>query len=77
MRAYERLVRPGHVVLDVGANMGAPALPLARLVGPTGRVICFEPTDFAFQKLVTNARSTPDLIARMTLKALPRTLADR
>ncbi len=43
------------------------ALPLARLVGPTGRVICFEPTDFAFQKLVANARSNPDLVARMTL----------
>jgi FkbM family methyltransferase len=67
VRAYEKVVRPGHVVLDVGANVGAHALPLARLVGPGGRVVCFEPTDFAFRKLVANARSNPDLAGRMTL----------
>ena len=67
MRAYEKIVRPGHVVLDIGANVGAHALPLARLVGPEGRVICFEPTEFAFRKLVANAELNPDLAARMTL----------
>lgn len=67
-RAYGKLVRPGHVVLDVGANVGAHALPLARLVGPGGRVVCFEPTDFAFRKLVANAEANPDLAARMTLR---------
>lgn len=66
-RAYEKLVQPGHSVVDIGANMGAHALPLARLVGPNGRVICFEPTDFAFRKLAANVRLNPDLAARMTL----------
>lgn len=34
---------PGAVVLDLGANLGCFALPVARRVGPTGRVICVEP----------------------------------
>ncbi|TCO42737.1 FkbM family methyltransferase [Dokdonella fugitiva] len=38
----ERL-REGDVMLDVGANIGAIALPAASLVGPRGRVIAVEP----------------------------------
>jgi len=34
---------PGAVVLDVGANIGAVACWLARRVGPTGRIVVFEP----------------------------------
>jgi FkbM family methyltransferase len=66
-RAYERLVQPGHVVLDIGANVGAHALPLARLVGPGGRVVCFEPTEYAFAKLRANTEANPELAGRMTL----------
>ena len=36
-------VKPGSVVLDVGANLGVYALCLARWVGPHGRVFAFEP----------------------------------
>lgn len=42
-RALTKLARPGSVALDIGANIGATALHLAKAVGPTGRVICFEP----------------------------------
>ena len=38
-----RLVRPGDVVMDVGAFLGTHTLALARLVGPGGRVHGFEP----------------------------------
>lgn len=54
LRLYRRLVQPGDTVLDVGANIGAHALPLARLVGASGRVVAFEPTQFAFCKLQRN-----------------------
>ncbi len=38
-----RLADPGELALDVGANIGQMAALLARRVGPTGRVIAFEP----------------------------------
>lgn len=41
--ACARLTRPGMVAYDLGANAGFYSLLLARLVGPTGRVIAFEP----------------------------------
>lgn len=37
------LVKEGDKVLDVGANVGVHALPLAAKVGPTGRVYAVEP----------------------------------
>jgi FkbM family methyltransferase len=54
METVRRLVMPGATAIDVGANAGYYSLVLARLVGPAGRVIAFEPTEWAFQKLVTN-----------------------
>lgn len=36
-------LRPGATVYDIGANVGFVTLLAARLVGPTGRVIAFEP----------------------------------
>jgi FkbM family methyltransferase len=46
-RLLERELRAGDVVVDVGAHVGAHALPLARrlrALGGGGRVIAFEPT---------------------------------
>jgi FkbM family methyltransferase len=59
-----KLVHPGNVVLDVGANIGAHTLPMAQCVGTSGRVFAFEPTDFAFAKLLRNLAINPDLEAR-------------
>lgn len=60
------LARPGGVVVDVGANIGAHTLPLARAVGPSGRVLAYEPTAFAYQKLLANMALNPDLASRIT-----------
>lgn len=38
-----RIVRPGDVVLDIGANIGMVSVWLSRLVGPQGLVHAFEP----------------------------------
>jgi FkbM family methyltransferase len=63
VRAIKRLVRPGYIALDVGANVGALTLELARWVGPTGKVFAFEPTLFAYSKLVQNLALNPALAA--------------
>ena len=63
--AYRRLIRPDDVVLDIGANIGAHTLHLARCVGPRGKVVAFEPTAFAFNKLVTNVGLNPTLSPRI------------
>jgi FkbM family methyltransferase len=39
----ESVLRPGMTYFDVGANVGFFAMIAARLVGPSGRVVCFEP----------------------------------
>ena len=53
-RQYGRLLKPGDVALDIGANIGAHTLPISRLVGAAGSVHAFEPTAFAFAKLKAN-----------------------
>lgn len=54
MATVRRLVGPGDIALDVGANAGYYALVLAQIVGNSGSVIAFEPTEWAFDKLVEN-----------------------
>ncbi len=63
--ACRRRLRPGDVALDIGANIGAHTLHLARCVGPSGRVFAFEPTAFAFRKLLTNIDLNPSLASRI------------
>ena len=63
--ALRKLVAPGSLVLDIGANIGAHTLHLAKLAGPAGRVMAFEPTDFAFRKLSRNLELNPSLAARV------------
>src|SRR4030095_268661 len=43
-RLLDQLVRPGMLAFDVGAHSGYFTLMLSRLVGETGKVISFEPS---------------------------------
>jgi FkbM family methyltransferase len=47
-----RIVRPGDVVLDVGANIGMVTVWLSRLVGLNGRVHSFEPNPVLCERLI-------------------------
>jgi len=71
--ALRRETRLGMTALDIGANVGAHTLLLASLVGSSGRVIAFEPTDYAWQKLQRNLS-----LNRMPwITAVKAALADR
>ena len=37
------LLRPGMTAIDIGANLGVYSIPMARLVGPTGKIFAYEP----------------------------------
>lgn len=50
----ERLISPGMVVVDAGANCGIYTVAAARLVGPSGKVLSFEPGSQAFSLLKKN-----------------------
>ncbi len=65
-RSYRRLIPPGATVLDIGANIGAHTLPLAKHVGPTGRVIAIEATAYAYAKLAKNLSLNPQLAEHTT-----------
>jgi 2-polyprenyl-3-methyl-5-hydroxy-6-metoxy-1,4-benzoquinol methylase len=49
-------VREGMTVLDIGCAMGFFSLPLARLVGPTGRVVCVDLQEKMLHALRKRAR---------------------
>jgi FkbM family methyltransferase len=70
LRRYETLIREGDVVLDIGANVGAHTLPLARLVGKTGRVYAFEPTRYAYTKQLANIGLNPQLAPRISAQQM-------
>lgn len=50
-RLLQLLIRPGDVVVDVGANYGLLTIPLATAVGDEGHVLAFEPQGIAFNAL--------------------------
>jgi FkbM family methyltransferase len=59
--AISRVLRPGMVAMDVGANIGYLSLVMASLVGSEGRVIAFEPSDWTFERLSRNVAINPSL----------------
>ena len=51
---FSQIVRPGDVVIEAGANIGAHTLALSEFVGDDGRVHAFEPQQHVFQLLCAN-----------------------
>ena len=61
-----RFVRPGHVCVDAGANVGAITLALAKQAGREGRVFAFEPGPGNFERLLANLNLNPSLRGAVT-----------
>ena len=54
VEVVKKIVKPGDTVVDIGANIGYYTLLLSHLVGPTGRVIAFEPDPLNYELLSYN-----------------------
>jgi len=67
------LLRPGDVALDVGANIGAFTVAMARAVTASGRVFAFEPFAVARRRL----QRTLELNATHNVEVLSAAVADR
>jgi len=49
--ALANTLRQGDVFFDIGSSVGQFAIPMAKIVGPTGRVMAFEPEAVASERL--------------------------
>lgn len=54
VQLFTQIVKPGDTVVEVGANIGAHTVPLAKLAGAHGHVHAFEPQPVIFQNLCAN-----------------------
>lgn len=50
---YQKWIRPGDTVFDVGAHTGKHLQSFIELVGPSGTVVAFEPIPFAHYHINT------------------------
>ena len=75
VEAAIQLVRPGHVVWDVGANVGLFAFAAAGLAGREGRVLAIEPDGVLAGLLRRSARALAPGHARV--EVLPVAASDR
>lgn len=56
VKFLERSVREGTTVIDIGAHLGFYTLLMSSAVGPSGRVLAFEPSPREFPHLSTHIR---------------------
>jgi FkbM family methyltransferase len=66
----KREIKPGDVVLDLGANIGYFTLLFARLVGPSGKVYAFEPAPDTFAVLARNVEENGYTNVTLVAKAV-------
>ncbi len=57
----KQLIKPNDHVLDIGANIGFYAKIISNLVGPKGKVYCFEPDKTNFNYLVKNTNAIANI----------------
>ncbi len=63
---YRRVIKPGDTVVEVGANIGAHAVPIAKIctAAPGGQLHAFEPNAAAYELLCGNLSNLGDALPR-------------
>lgn len=51
---FSRLIKPGMIVVDAGANIGLYSIIAGKLVGENGQIFAFEPSSETFKRLLNN-----------------------
>jgi FkbM family methyltransferase len=72
LEILRRLVRPGFQFVDLGANVGTYSIFVARLAGPTGRVLAIEPQASLLERLRENIA-----LNNLDIMVAPVAVADR
>jgi FkbM family methyltransferase len=72
---YAAVIREGDISFDIGANVGAVSLFLARLAGPSGLVVAFEPLWPVYARLCRNIQG--DRHFKAPIITLPYGVADK
>lgn len=57
-----RLISPGEIAIDAGANIGYMTSIMSKRVGELGKVWCFEPNPEVYDELIENLHLWPDNI---------------
>jgi len=73
VEAIRSHTRAGDTIFDIGANAGIHALAFAAHAYPGGKVYAFEPTNYAYARLVENIRLNPTL----AVEAIRLAVSDR
>jgi FkbM family methyltransferase len=60
IKFYQKLTKPGGMVIDIGAHTGDTTVPMALAVGKEGLVLGLEPNKYVFKVLEENASLNPD-----------------
>lgn len=68
-------LRPGTCVIDIGGHIGYTAMLSAAAVGPTGRVLVFEPLPSNRARIAEHLAANPDLGA--VIDVVPLAVSDR
>ena len=71
-KIYEKFLKPGDCAIDGGCNTGRHTIPLANIVGLSGRVIGFEPIPILAKRLQAKMAELPQLqIHNKAISAAP------
>lgn len=58
---YQKLVKPGATIVDIGAHTGDTTVLMALAVGKQGLVIGFEPNKYVYKVLEANSKLNPNI----------------